>query len=147
MGQIAWRDGQPRTADAIAGQDCQMLVLERRDFIPVLESNSEIALPLIEVLCERIRRTSDQVEDMAFLDLERRLAKALLRLTSAAKPTPLGRKVAITQREIGQIIGMSRESTNKRLRSWQDRKWLKIERGGVTILNSAALAQIASGVA
>jgi CRP-like cAMP-binding protein len=119
------------------------LILERRDFIPLIDTNPEIALQLIEVLCERIRHTSDQVEDGIFLDLERRLAKTLLWLSEAGKSTPLGRKVTITQREVGQIIGMSRESTNKQLRAWQDRKWLKIERGGMTILQPAALTKLA----
>jgi CRP-like cAMP-binding protein len=143
FGEIALLDGKPRTADAVAATDCQLLILERRDFIPLIDTNPEIALQLIEVLCERIRHTSDQVEDVIFLDLERRLAKTLLWLSEAGKSTPLGRKVTITQREIGQIIGMSRESTNKQLRAWQDRKWLKIERGGMTILQPAALTKLA----
>ena len=45
----------------------------------------------------------------------------------------------ITQREIGQIIGMSRESTNKQLRDWQRRKWIRLERGGIVVLQHAAL--------
>ena len=57
-----------------------------------------------------------------------------------------GQKITITQREIGQIIGMSRESTNKQLRDWQRRKWIKLERGGIVILQHAALsALVASG--
>jgi len=143
FGEIALLDGQPRTADAIALTDCQLLVLERRDFLPLIESDSRIALQIIEILCERIRRTSEQVEDVIFLSLQRRLAKALLRLADASKSTS-ARKITITQREIGQIIGMSRESTNKQLRSWQSRKWLKIERGGITVLDPDALAQAAS---
>ena len=132
-----------RTADAVAVTDCQLLVLERRDFLPLIESNSSIALQIIEILCERIRRTSEQVEDVIFLSLQRRLAKTLLRLNEAVKSTSTG-KITITQREIGQIIGMSRESTNKQLRSWQGRKWLKIERGGIIVLDPVALAAAAS---
>jgi len=143
FGEIALLDGQPRTADAVAVTDCQLLVLERRDFLPLIESNSSIALQIIEILCERIRRTSEQVEDVIFLSLQRRLAKTLLRLNEAVKSTSTG-KITITQREIGQIIGMSRESTNKQLRSWQGRKWLKIERGGIIVLDPVALAAAAS---
>jgi hypothetical protein len=50
----------------------------------------------------------------------------------------------LTQGDIGKVIGMSRESTNRQLRMWQDRKWLLLERGGITILAPDALAQIAS---
>jgi CRP-like cAMP-binding protein len=52
------------------------------------------------------------------------------------------RKISITQREIGQIIGMSRESTNKQLREWAEKKWLKLERGGLVILDQRPLAEI-----
>ena len=144
FGEIALLDGQPRTADTVAATDCQLLVLERRDFVDLVHSHPDVALRIIEVLCERLRRTSDQVEDVMFLSLQGRLAKSLLRLMENGKTTPLGRKVAITQREIGEIIGMSRESTNKQLRAWQNRKWLKIERGSVTILRPEALAELAS---
>lgn len=142
FGEIALLDGQPRTADAIAVTNCELLVIERRDFISLVHSNPDTALQIIEVLCERLRRTSNQVEDLMFLDLERRLAKTLLRLSEPVKLAPLGRRVAITQREIGQIIGMSRESTNKQLRAWQDRKWLRIERGGITVLKPDALEKV-----
>ena len=76
-----------------------------------------------------------------FLDLPGRLAKALLRLTDEASPKD--RKLAMTQGEIGEIIGMSRESTNKQLRDWQDRKWIKLERGGILVLQPDALQAIA----
>ena len=142
FGEIALLDGQPRTADAIAVTNCELLVIERRDFISLVHSNPDTALQIIEVLCERLRRTSTQVEDLMFLDLERRLAKTLLRLSETVTLAPLGRRVTITQREIGQIIGMSRESTNKQLRAWQDRKWLKIERGGITVLKPDALEKV-----
>jgi CRP/FNR family transcriptional regulator, cyclic AMP receptor protein len=84
----------------------------------------EIALKIIEVLCARVRRTSQQVEDVLFLDLPDRLAKALLRLDSVEKSAGRG-KVSMTQRELGQMIGMSRESTNKQLREWEDGRLAK----------------------
>jgi CRP/FNR family cyclic AMP-dependent transcriptional regulator len=80
---------------------------------------------------------------MMFLDLPARLAKTLLRLANNAKLSSQGR-VTITQREIGQIIGMSRESTNKQLRAWEQRKWLRLERGGVVLLSPDPLAEIAN---
>jgi len=141
FGEIALLDGQPRTADAVAVSDSELMQIDRRDFVPLVTQHPEIALKLIEILCGRIRRTSEQVEDMTFLDLPGRLAKTLLWL-SAQSGAPLPRKVSITQREIGQIIGMSRESTNKQLREWEDKKWIRLERGGVVILSPDRLAEI-----
>src|SRR5436853_2873956 len=113
FGEIALLDGGPRTAEAVALSECVLMTIDRRDFIPLVKSEPELALRLIEVLCGRLRHTSEQVEDVIFLDLRTRLAKTLLWLAKQAKPSPQAVKVKITQREIGQIIGMSRESTNK----------------------------------
>src|SRR4051812_2593681 len=143
FGEIALLDGQPRTADATATTDCELMVIDRRDFVPLLRSQPDIALKIIEVLCARIRRTSEQVENVMFLDLPARLAKTLLRLAESGKPSPEGLKIAITQREIGQIMGISRESTNKQLRSWEHRNWVRLERGGVVLLAPEALEEIA----
>jgi CRP/FNR family transcriptional regulator, cyclic AMP receptor protein len=141
FGEIALLDGQPRTADAFAVSECELMQIDRRDFVPLVTQNPEIALKLIEILCGRIRRTSEQVEDMTFLDLPGRLAKTLLWLSAQPGVSPM-RKVSITQREIGQIIGMSRESTNKQLREWEDKKWVKLERGGVVVLDPRPLTQL-----
>jgi CRP-like cAMP-binding protein len=117
------------------------MVIDRRDFLPLLRSQQELAIKIIDVLCARLRRTSEQVEDIMFLDLPGRLAKALLRLIDDSSTKD--RKLTITQGEIGEIIGMSRESTNKQLREWQERKWIKLERGGISILQPDALQAIA----
>jgi CRP-like cAMP-binding protein len=143
FGEIALLDGLPRTADATAITDCELMVIERRDFVPLILEQPEIALKLIELLCGRLRHTTEQLEDIMFLDLPGRLAKTLLQLAKGARPTPRGPKVALTQDDIGKIIGISRESTNKQLREWEARDWLVLERGGIVIRSSAALAEIA----
>jgi CRP/FNR family cyclic AMP-dependent transcriptional regulator len=74
---------------------------------------------------------------VTFLDLPKRLAKAVLRLKEIGK-------VAITQHEISQIIGRSRESTNKQLRAWAKQGWIRLERGGVYVLQSEKLAEVAA---
>src|SRR5215212_2788169 len=145
FGEIALLDGQPRTAEAVALSDCELMVIDRRDFVPLVKGEPEMALKLIEVLCGRLRRTSEQVEDVIFLDLPTRLAKTLLSLAKHSKASSHGSKVTITQREIGQIIGMSRESTNKQLRMWEEKNWVRLERGGLVVLAPRQLEEIASG--
>jgi CRP/FNR family transcriptional regulator, cyclic AMP receptor protein len=144
FGEIALLDGRPRTADAIAMSDGELVVIERRDFISFLNGNPDVTLKLIEILCARLRRTSEQVQDVTFLDLPTRLAKTLLRLIHAEGDSAPRRKVAITQREISQMIGRSRESTNKQLRQWAKRGWIKLERGGVSVLSPDKLAAVAA---
>jgi CRP/FNR family transcriptional regulator, cyclic AMP receptor protein len=144
FGEIALLDGRPRTADATAMSACELVVIERRDFVPFLSGHPDVMLKFIEILCSRLRHTSEQVQDVTFLNLPTRLAKTLLELTSAQEGPAPRRKVAITQREISQIIGKSRESTNKQLRAWAKRGWIRLERGGVNIVAPDKLAAIAA---
>jgi CRP/FNR family transcriptional regulator, cyclic AMP receptor protein len=144
FGEIALLDGRPRTADATAMTDCELMVIERRDFIPFLRSQPDLTIKIIETLCARLRRTSEQVQDLTFLSLPTRLAKALLRLVDDAEGSAPTRKVTITQREISQIIGRSRESTNKQLRNWTKQGWIRLERGAVTVLHRDKLAEVAA---
>jgi CRP/FNR family cyclic AMP-dependent transcriptional regulator len=142
FGDMALLDGRPRSANAEAISDCELVVMERREFIPFLRSQPDIMLKLMEILCLRLRRTNEQVQDVAFLNLSIRLAKTLLRLS--AETTAQGRKMKITQREIGEIIGRSRESTNKQLRAWEKNGWISLEWGSVTLLKPEKLIEIAS---
>jgi CRP-like cAMP-binding protein len=144
FGEIALLDGRPRTADATAMSDCELIVIERRDFVPFLSSQPDVMLKFIEILCSRLRRTSEQVQDITFLNLPTRLAKTLLQLTGGVQGSATPTKATITQREISQMIGMSRESTNKQLRAWAKRGWIRLERGGVGVLALDKLAAIAA---
>jgi CRP-like cAMP-binding protein len=141
FGEIALLDGNPRTADATAITDCELFVIERRDFLPLIREEPEIALKIIGILCSKLRRTTEQAEEIMFLDLPSRLAKALMRLEAETACTG-ERKISITQRELGNFIGMSRESTNKQLRIWQGKKWVRLERNAVVILAANSLAAI-----
>jgi CRP-like cAMP-binding protein len=138
FGEIALLDGGERTADVTAVTNCRLMVIERRDFLPLVHSRPEVAQKLVEVLCARLRNTSRQVEEVMFLDLSRKLARAILRFSNA-KAAPGRRKVLLTQSEIAQIIGASRESTNKQLREWEKLKWIRLERGGLVVLSPQSL--------
>jgi len=141
FGEIAFLDGGPRTADAVMIESGELMVIERRDFLPLLHDFPKLTLRLLEILCRRLRRTSEQVEDIVFLGLKARLAKALLYLYEHSSSTP-GQKLRVTQREISQLIGISRESANKQLRSWQRQKWVRLERGGLSILSLDVLKRL-----
>ena len=144
FGEIALLDGGMRTADAVATEDSELLVIDRRDFIPLVRENPDLALRLIELVCGRLRRTSDQVEDAVFLDLPQRLAKVLLEMHSRASGDQ-AQIISITQRDLSQMVGASRESANKTLREWERKGWLKLRHRGVTILQPKALASLISG--
>jgi CRP-like cAMP-binding protein len=110
----------------------------------LIRDNPEVAERLIKILCARIRRTSEQVEDIVFLGLPGRLAKVLLHLYRPSATAAPSSKINVTQREISQMIGVSRESANKQLQDWQRKKWLKLERGGLVIFAPQALRDLLS---
>ncbi len=142
FGEIALLDGKARTADAVAVTDCELLAIDRRDFVPFVRANPEVALRLLSVLCERLRHTTEQIEDVVFLDAPARLAKRLLQLAgpSDTKLRPgASVMVTISQRELGSMVGLSRESINKQLAAWQHDGMIKVEQGTITILDTAAL--------
>ena len=143
FGEMALLYGRTRSADAIANSNCELFVIDRREFIPFVKSQPTLAMKLIELLCERLRRTSDQVEQIILQNLPGRLASALLRLTEKHKLAPQGRTIAITQQEIGEMVGMTRESINKQLRAWATRDWVRLEHGAIVVLNAEMLRELA----
>jgi CRP/FNR family cyclic AMP-dependent transcriptional regulator len=143
FGEVAVLDGQARTADATANTNCEIYVIDRRDFIPFVKSQPALAMKFIELLCTRLRWTSDQVEEVILQNLPGRLASVLLRLTEKHKLAPAGRTIAITQQEISEMVGMTRESINKQLRAWAARKLVRLEHGAIVVLNAEMLRQLA----
>ena len=143
FGEIALLDGNERTADATAAIDCELLVVPRRSLLALLERRPDLCIDLLIVLCERLRRTNEQVEDLAFLDLEARIAKVLVRLTEESggedrsSTKPVG--VKISQRALGELVGGSRESVNKHLQDWKRSGIIAIEKGAIVIRDLGAL--------
>ncbi len=125
FGEIALLDGLERTADATATADCDLVVLDHRDFIPFLQRRADLCILLLKVLCRRLRQTDEQVEDAFFEPLDRRVAKVLIRLARNAGPpqpsTDAGPDAAlrISQQELAGMAGATRESVNKQLHVWQ----------------------------
>ncbi|MCC7015842.1 MAG: Crp/Fnr family transcriptional regulator [Rhodospirillales bacterium] len=135
FGEIALLDGQERSVDATALDSCEILFIDRRDFIPFLADHPDIAIRLMAALCARLRRTGQKVEDSA-LGLCPRLARSLLQLAdNHGRATPAGVRIdfRLSQRELGQLIGMSRESVNKQLGQWRRQGLIAVDRRTIVI--------------
>jgi CRP/FNR family transcriptional regulator, cyclic AMP receptor protein len=151
VGEIALLDGRERSADATAMGEGAVLVIDRRDFVPFLERNPQIAVRLLEVLCDRVRRSSGMVEDIVFLNLPARLSRLLLKLAElhGKEDGAGGRRIdlKLSQRDLGNLIATSRESINKQLRAWQEEGLIAQDRGHITILRPADMADLANAEA
>ncbi len=147
FGEIALLDGEPRTADAVALEETDLLVLERSRFQPFLSERPDLALRLITVLCKRLRQTSEHLEDTMFFEAPSRLARSLLRLAEAfGKPDGAGTRldIKLSQQQLGNLVGVSRESVNKQLGEWQRGGLIDIAGGIITLRDRRAIEGIAS---
>lgn len=140
FGEIAMLDGKPRSANATALTRCELLVLERREFLPILERNPAACLKLMELLCSRIRRSDERMSDIAFFDLPARLAKALLLYPTQGRGPA---KLSLSQREMAEMAGATRENVNRCLREWQRRGILQLKDRWTIILMPEALRKLA----
>jgi CRP/FNR family transcriptional regulator, cyclic AMP receptor protein len=145
FGEIALLDGRPRTADAVALSDCELIVIERRDFLALLHSEPKVGMKLIELLCARLRLTDQRLEEIAFLNLPARLARLLLRLLEEKTAAAAGNKLNITQREISHMLGVTRESVNRLLQVWAKRKLIALKRGSIVVVAPQAVAALVRG--
>jgi CRP/FNR family transcriptional regulator, cyclic AMP receptor protein len=144
FGEIALLDGHPRTANAIAMTDCELMVIKHDDFLRFVHGEPEGSMKLIELLCARLRVAGTRMEEAVFLNLSARLARLLLRLlgeNAAADKNEL----SITQQKISEVLGTTRESVNKHLQIWAKRGVIALKRGTILVLVPRALAALASG--
>jgi CRP/FNR family transcriptional regulator, cyclic AMP receptor protein len=142
FGEMSVLDGQTRSADAIANTNCEIYVIDRRDFLPFMRNQPALSMKFIELLCTRLRWTSDQVEQVILQDLPGRLASALIGLAERRKLEPESQTISITQQEISEMVGMTRESINKQLRAWAARGWVRLEHGAIVVLDVDALREL-----
>ena len=143
FGEMALLDGKERSANATAAATCELLVVRRNSFLSLLKHRPDICMGLMIVLCGRLRRTNQQVEDFAFLGLERRVGKVLLRLADELSETTASRlRINISQRALGELVGGSRERINKILHDWKRSGIIAIENGSIQICDVQALADL-----
>jgi CRP-like cAMP-binding protein len=142
FGEMSVLDGHPRSADATANTNCEFYIIDSRDFLPFVRSQPALSMKFIELLCAKLRWASDQVEQVILQDLPGRLASALLGLTERRKLEER-QTIAITQQEISEMVGMTRESINKQLRVWASRNWVRLEHGAIIVLDHAPLRELA----
>ncbi len=137
FGELALIDQAPRSASAVAHEDTRTALLARDDFLPFLEAHPRAVRVVLEALARTIRRLSDRVEDLIFLDVPSRVAKYLLdlaRLQDGEKP-----ELILTQDELAAFIGASRVSVNRVLGDLERRSLIAVRRRRIVILDPDGL--------
>ena len=144
FGELSLFDPGPRTSTATAVTDAKLLSLSHEKVIPWLKQNPEVSLQLLTRLSQRLRRTNEAVGDLVFSDVPGRVAKALIDLGDRfGKTSPEGLLVNhdLTQEELAQLVGASRETVNKALADFAGRGWLKLDGRSVLITDVERLSK------
>jgi CRP-like cAMP-binding protein len=144
LGELSLFDPGPRTATAVAVTRTKVLWMSHDALLPWLVGRPDVAVALLGALARRLRRTNVAMADLVFSDVPGRVAKALLDLGAKfGEETPEGLLVShdLTQEELAQLVGASRETVNKALADFTQRGWIRMEQRQVTLRDIERLAQ------
>lgn len=138
FGEMALLDGMPRSADAVGVGSCELLVLDRSDFLSFLTSNKNVIQCVLSSLSMRLRKTDDHLEDTCFLQISERFAKRLVELAED-HGQPDGNTILINldlkQRDLASMVGATRESINKELRFLREKGLISMVGKKIRIFN------------
>jgi CRP/FNR family transcriptional regulator, cyclic AMP receptor protein len=138
FGELSLFDPVPRTATATAVTDAELAGLGHDDLRKWLSTRPEVAMHLLQALAQRLRRINDVKADLVFTDVPGRVAKALLDLAERfGVPNSEGIQVNhdLTQEELAQLVGASRETVNKALADFAARGWIQLSAKSVLIID------------
>ena len=142
FGELSLFDPGPRTMTATAVAETQLLGLGNEDLNGLLQGRPGVAKVLLAALAQRLRRTNENLADLVFTDVPGRVAKALLDLSARfGRPVEEGVLVAhdLTQEELAQLVGASRETVNKALADFVHRGWIQRQGKSVVVLDEERL--------
>jgi CRP/FNR family transcriptional regulator, cyclic AMP receptor protein len=141
FGEVALLDGGPRSASAEATERSTLLVVTRAELLRLLRTEDQVAEGLLRTLGTIVRRTTRQVTDLAFLDVQGRVARQLLVLAGDAHGTTRTRQVS--QAELASMVSGARQTVNQALRSLEARGYIKTDGRCFEILDRERLERLA----
>ncbi len=139
FGEVGVLTGQPRSTSAIVRKEGTLLELPRQAFMSVLGTEPALARRILEMTANRLRGSSERESALAFLDAQARLARLLLQLEQQAAEKGY---VTISQEELAQRTGQTRQTVAKALGRWRRAGWLITGRGHIMVLNRDALGRL-----
>lgn len=129
FGDMALLDNEPRSATAIAAEDCELVSLSRADFEGVLSQNPRIMLSLIKVLTARLRHANHQISTLALLDVYGRVARVIVEMAHEEGKRLRDGRIAFhrpTHQEIANRIGTTRETVTRMLKDIQRQGLIRV---------------------
>jgi len=136
FGELSLFDPEPRTSTATAVTDVRLVSLAHDAVIGLVTSSPQTSLELLRRLAQRLRKSNEVLADLVFADVPGRVAKAIMDLGErfgVMKEEGLHVNHDLTQEELAQLVGASRETVNKALADFAARGWVKLEPRAVLV--------------
>ncbi len=133
FGELALLDDAPRSASVMTTEQSTFMVLNKHDFDRILQEHPAIALPIMRQLASRVRLLSENVKSLALLDVYGRLARTLLMLAEPGEDGRLAVREKLTQQELANRIGASREMVARILKDLTTGGYISIDKRRITI--------------
>lgn len=136
--------GEPRPYEIIALQDSVVAFLPRASFLKLLEESHPFALWLVDQLNARLAHYVALVQNFRLRDPVAQVAYSLSGLFDTALFPNTGRRVTLSQEELGRLSGVSRQVTNRALQELQERGAIRLSYGSVEVIDLGVLKEVAS---
>jgi len=137
FGEMALLDDMPRSATVTTQEPCEALIIYRQHFLELIDKSPRILLNMTAVLSRRLRKMNELIRSLVFFDVYGKVARVLLTLVAEkGRVTAQGTVIdlRLTQQELAELAGMSRETMTRTLRDFQQAGVVRIESGIITIL-------------
>lgn len=144
FGELSLFDPEPRASTATAVTDARLVSLAHGAVIGLVTTNPQTSLELLRRLAERLRKSNEVLADLVFADVPGRVAKAIIELGERfgiQKDDGLHVNHDLTQEELAQLVGASRETVNKALADFAARGWVKLEPRAVLVTDIERLSK------
>ena len=132
FGEMGLIDGSPRSADVVANENCELLVIAKTDFTSVLAGNVELCLNIMKSLVLRLREANRKIESLALMDVYGRVAKLLLDFSVEENGVRVIRR-KVTKQDMAKMVGASREMVSRVMKDLERSGYIRIEPGRIVL--------------
>ncbi|MBL8416010.1 MAG: Crp/Fnr family transcriptional regulator [Propionivibrio sp.] len=132
FGEMGLIDGSPRSADVVANESCELLVITKADFMKALAENVDLCLNIMKSLVLRLREANRKIESLALMDVYGRVAKLLLDFSVEEKGLRVIRR-KVTKQDMAKMVGASREMVSRVMKDLERSGYIRIEPGRIVL--------------
>jgi CRP/FNR family cyclic AMP-dependent transcriptional regulator len=133
FGEMGLLDGSPRSADVVASECCELLIISKAEFKKALADNFDLCLNIMKGLVQRLREADRKIESLALMDVYGRVAKLLLEFSVAEEGSLRVIRKRLTKQDIAKMIGASREMVSRVMKDLEASGYIRVEEGRIVL--------------